>query len=235
MNAGADWADWAVAWLNAGTPWLASPALQRWAVPLAWAWALGALGWGVLARWQQRGGGWQSGGGWPVRAGCAAALALWALWPGPASPSWWLGLAFQAPSGTALVGLALWAAAPGKAASQGFCIAIKIIAAYAVLAGAALLFDAYFAGGSGRLYGWGFGPAAWTLAGLGLAGLWVGWGDAAQVRTICAALAALLLLGAITRWPSGNVWDVLIDPWLALAAALWWLGQGWRQLRSALA
>ena len=106
--------------------------------------------------------------------GAAAAVLLWSLWPGPLSVSYWLGLAFQAPSGLAVVLAcgALWRAwrgpippvavtarsAPAKPDAVGRMVAASGWWTLALL-GWVLLLDT-FAWWPLSLYAWGFGPQA---------------------------------------------------------------------------
>jgi hypothetical protein len=46
----------------------------------------------------------------------------------------------------------------------------------------------------------------------------------AGVGSLCAAL----LVFTLTRWPSGNVWDAVLDPWLWLLALGSVLRRLWR-------
>ncbi len=184
----------------------------------------------------------------PSTLAVAAALALLTLWPGPVSPAYWLGLAFQSPSLLTglLCGLGLWRAwapaawqarvrpqSPGAvgAAAGLWPVGQWLMVVLAVLTGWLLLFDTLALTHSvwpHSVYAWGFGaPALWLL--LGMAAL-------LGLLRYTRAAASLLLLAAVfalTRLPSGNLWDALLDPWLwlalhgALLGQLWlWWGQG---------
>jgi hypothetical protein len=182
-----------------------SPALPgAWAmgVWLGWAWGLVlALGVACLGR------------AWPVRrrAVAAAWVAVWCWVPGPYAPTYWLGLAFQAPSisTVVLVGVLLWAQfSTGVQArlSPSFAMPVAVLG---VMLGWLLLLDT-LAVLPLEWYALGFSPAA---AGLTMAVL---------VLLARQPLAWLFPLGVLlfvaTRLPSGNVWDALLDPllWLAL-------------------
>ncbi|NVO07899.1 MAG: hypothetical protein HXX19_19130, partial [Rhodoferax sp.] len=81
----------------------------------------------------------------------------------------------------------------------------------AVLLGYGLLLDA-FAVLPLQLYAAGFGPL--LLAGLLLASL-LPWVVGRKARCPWAWVAPVaLVLFALTRLPTGNVWDALLDPWL---------------------
>ena len=199
-----------------------APALpQAWAmqltVPLGWALVLALLGAVLGARLAL-----------PARRLLVAALALWTLLPGPWSPHYWLGLAFQAPSLSAMLlclvflrrllypaRSGLLAAASAQAAPQGGA-GQELLLVTSVLLGYALLLDT-FAVLPLQLYAWGFSP----LLLLSLLALslwpWVSHGVARGPRSLAQWLApAALLLFAATRLPSGNVWDAVLDPWLWL-------------------
>jgi hypothetical protein len=168
-----------------------------------------------------------------VRRTWAAALALWTALPGPSSPDYWLGLAFHAPSLSTML-LCGWLLArmlfPSCAAhiasaqdhgmkrlESGRPVGWGWIGAV-VLLGYLLLLDT-FAVLPVQLYAWGFGPALL----LGMLALtlwpWVRRGKEAFATGPVAWIAPLvLLLFAVTRLPTGNVWDAVLDPWLWLAA-----------------
>lgn len=192
------------------------------ALPAAWAMRLGlTLGWALVLAWLG------------VTLGCrlsltarralAAAIALWTLVPGPLSPDYWLGLAFHAPSLSAML-LCLWlllrALVPGAALRDTTPIARTGIGTWLLLGGVVLgyglLLDT-FAVLPQQLYAWGFSPAL-LLALAALAVLpWLLRSTAVIVPGPEVWVAPLaLLLFAVTRLPTGNVWDALLDPWLWL-------------------
>jgi hypothetical protein len=156
----------------------------------------------------------------------ALACALWAGIPGPWGLSYWLGLAFQTPSLMAMV-LSLqylwhrltqrkWpqnVQTPGLAATQqpSPCWLCR----YAVLGmvlGWLLLLDT-FAYLPLALYAWGFSPLAYALLFLVAMGPWVMAPGYLKTAPAPALLLVLAVFG-LTRWPTGNVWDALLDPWL---------------------
>jgi hypothetical protein len=165
----------------------------------------------------------------------ALALALWAIVPGPVSPAYWLGLAFDVPSLAAML-LAGWglrrllfdadtravstslhyaAVEPGVTAAQLWQL-------WALVALGYLLMLDTFAVLPFQIYAWGFSP----LLLLGLLALsllpWLLGGHALVRRVAPVWLAPVaLLLFAATRLPTGNLWDALLDPWLWLI--LQWL------------
>jgi len=208
--------------LNAA-PLLPSAAAQHWGWPLSWALLLAA----AVAWAGQR-------LDWRVRCALVVGVAVATLWPGPLSPAYWLGLAFQSPSLTSAVLCAVWLLQctplwPGVAAAQP-AAARRGLWALAVLAGWLLLGDT-LAWWLPSLYAWGFGPAALLLVCAVLALLWLLGGPDSGSPRLILVLALVLLLFVTTRLPSGNLWDALLDPWL------WLLLQGaalralWRRAR----
>lgn len=210
-----------------------APALPReWAMQcgmaLGWALVLALLG-ALLGRRLSL----------PARRRLAAGLALWTLLPGPWSPHYWLGLAFHAPSLSAMLlclvflrrllypaGLAwspaLAARAQPQTVPQG-ALDSGLWLGGCVLLGYGLLLDA-FAVLPLQLYAWGFEPA--LLLGLLALSLlpWVLRGAARGPDGVAQwLLPTALLLFAATRLPSGNVWDAVLDPWLWLVLHLAWL------------
>jgi hypothetical protein len=161
-----------------------------------------------------------------VRAAAATVLALWALLPGEASPSFWLGLAFQSPSwlGCGLAVLGLWrglsVATPApwtQGGARALTGAPRVGAWAGVWLGYVLLLDTL-----GflplQVYAWGFSP--WALAAVLVVSLLP---FVLGARGVAAWMAPLALLCfAATRLPTGNVWDAVLDPltWLVLHALL---------------
>ena len=164
----------------------------------------------------------QSGVSW----GAAVAVLLWSCWPGPLSVSYWLGLAFQAPSGlTVLLACgALWRAWRGPvvpvAASCWWALA---------LLGWVLLLDT-FAWWPLSLYAWGFGPQAlgWVALASLLPMVLGGW----RLPPAVYALPLVLLWFVALRLPTGNVWDAVLDPWLWVWAQCVALHQLWHYLKT---
>lgn len=173
---------------------------------LAWALVLAALLVALLtASWRL-----------PRRAlaGIAAAcLALTAL-PGPASPAWHLGLAFQYPSGL-LTGLCLAALAARWRSAGGAPTAPVLplpLAALLAVTGALLYLDAFGLLAGGYYYA-GFGPGA-ALCAVLLAAACALAAVRGRGRTQACAILGAVLLFSLARLPSGNLWDALLDPLL---------------------
>ena len=180
---------------------------------LGWAVVLGSGAWLILNSMLPR-----------YRWVFAVLIMLWTLLPNAASPAFWLGLAFQSPSLMTVVlciawllprsGRQLGAAEPPVTVGSSLQ---KILLALGVVLGWVLLLDtlAWF---PVSVYAWGFGSAAVTLALLAAALLWLLQGS----RTTISVLVVMALF-VLTRAPSGNLWDALLDPLLWLALQLGWL------------
>lgn len=195
------------------------------ALPAPWAMQLNmTLGWALVLAWL--GAGLACGRSLRLRRWLAVGLALWTLLPGSWSPDYWLGLAFQAPSVSAmllcLVGLQRWlgptdgmARAAALRSTQPSVPAWALLVA-SLLLGYGLLLDT-FAVLPLQVYAWGFSPAL-LLVLLALALLpWVVRPAASKGRLSLWLAPAVLLLFAATRLPTGNLWDAVLDPWLWLA------------------
>ena len=207
-------------------PGLEAQALAR---PLLWALTLGgAVHW--LARGRSP----------RVRQTALVLVLLWVALPGSASLAYWLAQAFQMPSlSSAALGLAylwrVWRGPPRAGVRDGAraataCQLIRSLRWLAVLLGWLLLLD-LLALLPVALYGWGFGtPALAAVCVLFLAG-WLRWGAEPAARPWLALAAVVLLLFVLTRWPSGNLWDALLDPLLWLGLQLRWLW-AWRGRRA---
>lgn len=216
--------------LATDNPVLPAPAAMRLALQGLWAVVLGA---GVLwlARWRAR----------AQRLGLAGLVMASMLLPGPASPAHWLGLAFQTPSLTsAFIALAWFGGQTGLARRgptsgrvAGFS-ALKVLAAAGVVLGWVLLLDT-LAFLPVSVYAWGFSAAAVGAVALLAALLWLvsGHGPAPGAGGFGPMALLLLTLFVLTRLPTGNLWDALIDPGLWFALQLGWLLSAWRRWRSA--
>ncbi len=192
-------------WVSTVPPVMPSAMVLRWVQPLFWGVVLAFLAAQVVARR-------------PVQARRTAMVAAfaWAFIPGPWSPTWWLGLAFQLPSWTTVllcVGfvLARWRRVT---AAESHRPGLGWLGWTAILFGLFLLLDMFillpFA-----LYRWGFSALALaTLLAVATA-VWVSAGGALQRREASVALIAMALF-VLTRLPTGNVFDALLDPWLWL-------------------
>lgn len=161
---------------------------------------------------------------WVVLAFVACAL------PGALSPSYWLGLAFSFPSGllVACCAIVVWTRA--QAATAHRVLPVSLAAGLLAL-GLLLYLDS-----SGwlnlGLYARGFGPGA------AIVGLLIGLAAVVAVamglhRGAAFAVLLSLLLFALARLPSGNLWDALLDPLLWLWALFSLLSRAVAQRSSA--
>lgn len=154
------------------------------------------------------------------------AIALQAL-AGEASPAYWLGLAWQWPSGLLLTLCLTKLYFGARADVMAPALALPVAAA-----GAVLYIDAIGLSAVGFYY-WGFGPYAAPVAALLLAVA----SALALVRGYRRpqAFAVLLaLLGfALLRLPTGNIWDALLDPLLWGWALVSLARQRWTGKRQA--
>jgi hypothetical protein len=197
--------------LSTQTPLLPHPWVARLYTALAWGLVLACLVVWLLRQRdvQDR----------RLRLGLPLLFLLWCLWPGEASPTFWLRLAFRAPSVMAGL-LCAWILLAHYRPRSVRPVPLGELRSWApipVLLGWLLIFDV-FAMGPESLYAWGFAPL--TLGMLVLLGLlpWLLRGAWALSALVSVALAIHVLL----RLPTGNVWDVLLDPWLwALLQADW--------------
>ena len=195
-------------WMSTVTPVLPSAMVLRWVQPLFWGVVLAFLAAQVVARR-------------PVGMRRTATLAAfaWAFIPGAWSPTWWLGLAFQLPSWSTvlLCGCSVLARWRPVAVAEPNRQGMGLLCWLAILFGLLLLLDMFillpFA-----LYRWGFSAlAVATLLAVATA-VWVSAGGALQRREAAVALIAMALF-VVTRLPTGNVFDALLDPWLWLVLA----------------
>lgn len=207
-------------WQQAGS--LPQAQAMQWARQLIWA---GVFAGGTLALLGRV----RPGVRWSL-AGVAAGVALL---QGPMGPVHWLALAFQTPSlSSAVVCLYLGVrqhAGPVRGPGgpdTGTRHWLRFWSVSGVALGWVLLLDS-FAFWPWSVYAWGFGAAALAAAAL-LAGL--PWLSGAAPLRASAAPWLVLLLYVLTRCPSGNLWDALLDPWLWAALQLQVLRgiSGWR-------
>ncbi|KQU81383.1 MULTISPECIES: hypothetical protein [unclassified Rhizobacter] len=157
----------------------------------------------------------------PVRGmkarGAAVLLAFVAMWlPGPASAAWWLGLAFQQPSAlfAALCGVSVWKRFALRPDQQTLPLAL----AAALVAGGLVLYADAVGALSLGLYPGGFEAPRAPVAGVVLSVLALA--VIVRGRQAAAGWAVLLALTfhAVTRLPTGNLFDALLDPLLWLWA-----------------
>ena len=199
---------------------------------LEWQIIYGRLGWAVVlaalatALWPRS---WQLSRG-AVALVLICAVGLQAL-PGEASLAYWLGLAFQWPSGF-LVGLCLVRLHSASQGSPATTAMTPALAVPIVLTGSVLYFDAIGLISQGYYY-WGFGPEGAPLLALVITVACVA---TAVLSRACPQSLALLMgmtIFAVLRLPTGNFWDALIDPflwgWALMSLAVTW----WRWRRDA--
>ncbi len=175
----------------------------------------------------------------------AGLVVGWALWTGPASPTYWLGLAFQLPSWTTVLLCIYWLyrQAMGQTGAntapppwpQSAHFAFKFLAVAGVAIGWVLLADSFALFGA-SVYHWGFGTEALAVGLVVALVPWLVWGGRQRLTFETAAMMALLpavlALFVATRLPTGNVWDALLDPWLWLGLQVRWVWSFWQARRT---
>jgi len=210
-------------WLSSG-PVLPDSGLRQLCVRGLWALLLATLGYRLSSARSPR---------W--RANLAVLLALICLVPGPLSPAYWLEMAFSAPSWSSALLCAWWLflSKPAQTAYRHSWdvqrpARLPLTWALAGMAlGWVLALDTFAALPLGAsIYAWGFGPLCSALMLLLTAALWLG--TSGPVTAVPLLAVGLFIL---TRLPSGNVWDALIDPWLWLYLHACAAGHWWRRLR----
>lgn len=194
-------------WLASTPALLPDPAVQRWVWHGLWALVL-ASGVLRLARPLPR----------LYRLGLGVLVLGWTWLAGVQSPAHWLGLAFQAPS---LMSVALclgccWTVVrPGARVPLASDAVSRLawLGVTGVVLGWVLLLDT-LAWWPVSLYAWGFSSAAMATVALCAALFWALASANQAGRSAAGLVAGVLLLFVLTRWPTGNVWDALLDPWL---------------------
>jgi hypothetical protein len=204
-----------ISFISTSSPALPEAVLVRWALPLFWAVVLVFAVLYVSKSLTKPRGKW-------IALAVAPTVGVWALIPGPWSPTYWLGLAFQLPS-LMTVGLCVMALVSHRHGGNRhpFAQATSTVHWLGILLGWLLLLDT-FVMLPFSLYRWGYSPAMLALLSVIAATLWV----FARAREAMTVLIVLALFVA-TRLPSGNVFDAVVDPllWFALqftAFKNWW-------------
>jgi hypothetical protein len=197
-------------------PWLAVQVVYA---HVAWGMVLAACGIGLMVRWRRY-------SERPAVAWLVFSFGVCVL-PGEASPVHWLGLAFQLPSVllVACCAMTIWVNTGGE---KGRRVLPTGLAGALVAIGALLYVDSAGWLNLG-LYVRGFGPEA------AFAGVMIGAAALVAIagglpRGVSFAVLLSLMLFALGRLPSGNVWDALLDPLLWLwavfsllaRAQVWW-------------
>ncbi len=209
---------WLAQALATNAPALPTAVAQQIWLHLGWSVVLACVGAKLVGRWRPGRPGKLDGWQW----GVALVLALWTWVPGPYSPAYWLGLAFQAPSIAAvllcdaLLRSRFFSTRTGTSINEPPNPVALVLAAAGVLAGWALLLDS-LALLPVQLYAWGFSPAAVVLV---LAVALIPWmvraGYRPSERSRVWVVPVAVLVFVVWRLPSGNVWDAVLDPWLWL-------------------
>ena len=163
--------------------------------------------------------------------GVAAGFAILCVLPGEWSPSYWLTLAFQYPSGL-LAGLGLVSLERRRQGSKPRLVLPPALALPLALAGVVLYLDTFGVLALGLYHG-GFGAVGAPLLGfVAIAAcafaIWRG----LALQPALALLAGLLLY-ALLRLPTGNLWDALLDPLLWMWALGSAVAAGVRQAAGA--
>lgn len=210
--------NWLALLLATDAPALPSPSVMQLWLRLGWSAVLAWMGVVALDRFV------------PVNARrhglnitVAVLMAACAWLPGPYSPAYWLGLAFQAPSVVTVLlcaGILVERLVPSSLARGAAPAPNRLNTAFAftgVVIGWALLLDT-FALLPLQWYAWGNSAAAVALVVALAAALWVVLGSAPHpVRAHLWVVPVALLVYAAWRLPTGNVWDAVLDPWLWVA------------------
>ena len=193
------------------------------ALHLGWAIVLGSAVRFLAARFIPR-----------YQSALAMLVLVWALVPGELSPAFWLGLAFQSPSAMTVLLCMGWLQQQFRRASVDAALnaatdarSLQWLLAAGVVLGWILLLDT-LAVFSVSIYAWGFSVSAVIVALVLAALFWLQQGSRASALPLC-----VLALFVITRLPSGNLWDALLDPLLWLALQAIWLISVARRLRQA--
>jgi hypothetical protein len=206
--------------LSPDSPVLPSPIAMRVVLHVGWAAVLGAGAWwltGRLARF--------------YRWGLGILLVAWALVPGNMSPTFWLGLAFQAPSlMTIALSLAWFTNQAQREAThskpQQAARELRILAGLGVVLGWVLLLDT-LALLPISVYSWGFSSAA--LGAVVILLILLFWGGYSKPQgherglKVLALPLGVLAVFVLTRLPTGNLWDALLDPWLWAVLQVGWV------------
>jgi hypothetical protein len=219
-----DWAPLLQPLLAMDSPVFAPVALRAIGVHMLWGVVLAAAAWRMAYALQPR---------W--RLAWAALIGSFAALPGPVSPAYWLELAFASPSWTSVLLCSLWLwqqTRPRARFSDPWTPTPSATiplpwAVFGAVMGWVLALDTFAALPLQQsIYGWGFSPLASLLLMTGAAAAWVISG-----RWLYTLPFFALALFVLTRLPSGNVWDAVLDPllWLYLHVHLAW--RGWRYLR----
>jgi hypothetical protein len=216
----ADWSYW-MPLVQDAAPLLPQPSLLPLLRQAGWALVMAALVTALMQCFDAR---------WVRDKGrlLSLAFALWACIPGPWGLSYWLGLAFQTPSLMA-IGLAssyLWGSVvqrrwpqsakyPDPASYRKRSLAWQDrYALVGIAMGWLLLFDV-FAYLPWSLYAWGFHPLANGPVLLVALWPWIASGRTAMLmQAPSKVLLPVLALFWVSRWPTGNLWDAVLDPWL---------------------
>lgn len=161
-----------------------------------------------------------------VGKGMAVSLLLWCLWPGPWSPSYWLGLAFRAPSLLTAVLCLVWLVSQFKPAALHVpdAMTLRPWAWAPVALGWLLLLDT-LAVWPVSLYALGFAPLTVGVVALLCLLPWLLNPGQQGVGPGAALMGFVLLLYVGLRLPSGNLWDALLDPWLWVVLQVDWARQ----------
>ena len=182
---------------------------------------------------------------WPWLRKVAVVVMLSALLPWTRGWTADLALAFQTPSLLTLLWCGVYAAgcphaAPGVKTPQPAHDAMPgVLSLLGVLLGWGLWIDTFNhwpVGWDVSLYAWGFEAATLWLI---VVALWAWMALTPRTASPTTELTAkhlvqqlltqargvvllALVLFALTRWPTGNVWDALLDPWLWLLCHVRW-------------
>ena len=202
---------------------------------LDWQWLYSRFAWGIVlaALLLRAGARWAAPA--PGATAIAAVVAFAAMWlPGAASAAYWLGLMFQYPS-VMLVACLLAGCSRRLSATQAAGQHMPLNPRFALvlaLGGAWLYADSSGWLNMG-LYAQGFDPRWAPVAAL-FAGAWAVWAlRSATLRGTGLAVLACVVVFCLTRLPSGNLFDALLDPWLWCWSVCATLHAAWRRLRPA--